>query len=93
MQENLPVLPLHIHSAAKSFLRMAKNILRNVTVTFDFRLHRVVTFVCTVPFARIIGSPAHLVQDELCTSSSSSVHARGHPEDALTDELRTKIAE
>jgi hypothetical protein len=30
MREKLPVLPLNICSAGKSFLRMAKNILRNV---------------------------------------------------------------
>jgi hypothetical protein len=33
MREKPPVLPLNIHSAAKSFLRTAKNILRNVIIT------------------------------------------------------------
>ena len=37
------------------------------------------------------GSPAHLAQDELCASQSSSVHARGHPEDTLIDELSPTI--
>src|SRR5450755_1511907 len=32
-----------------------------------------------VPKAQNVGSPVHLVQDKLCASQSSSVHAWGHP--------------